>query len=91
MNLLDFVHHLVDGLGQDFDPNKDYWKILGLKQGASDKEIKIAYYKLAQKFHPDKTEGKTEAKFKEISSAYEVLSDSDKRSKYEQARRGNQR
>jgi len=44
-------------------------------KSASDKEVKIAYYKLAQKFHPDKTAGKTEAKFKEISSAYEVLSD----------------
>ena len=68
------------GLGQDFDAKKDYYKILGVKSGASDKEVKIAYYKLAQKFHPDKTAGKTESKFKEISSAYEVLSDSGKRS-----------
>jgi len=67
-------------MGQDFDPDKDYYKILGVNKSASDKEVKIAYYKLAQKFHPDKTGGKTEAKFKEISSAYEVLGDSSKRS-----------
>ena len=75
-------------MGQDFDPKVDYWKTLNVKSGASDKEIKIAYYKLAQKFHPDKTGGKTTEKFKEISNAYEVLSDSGKRSQWEAARSG---
>ena len=52
--------------GQDFDPKEDYYKTLGVSKSSSDKEIKLAYYKLAQKYHPDKTGGKTEAKFKEI-------------------------
>ena len=65
--------------GQDFDPAKNYWQVLGVKAGATEKEVKVAYYKLAQKYHPDKTEGKTVEKFKQISSAYEVLRDSSKR------------
>ena len=44
-------------------------------KNATEKEVKIAYYKMAQKYHPDKTGGKTTEKFKEISNAYEVLSD----------------
>ena len=70
-------------MGQDFDPSKNYWEILGVKPGTSEKEMKIAYYKLAQKYHPDKNEnkdgGKSAEKFKAISNAYEVLSDKDKR------------
>ena len=54
--------------------------MLGVTSGATDKQIKIAYYKLAQKYHPDKTDGKTTEKFKEIQGAYDVLSDSGKRS-----------
>ena len=65
-------------LGQDWDPKKDYYRSLGVGKTASDKEIKIAYYKLAQKYHPDK-DGGNEAKFKEISNAYQVLSDTTKR------------
>ena len=53
-------------LGQDFDPKKDYWKVLGVPPGSDEKKVKIAYYKLAQKYHPDKTDGKTTEKFKEI-------------------------
>ena len=59
----------------DFDPKKDYYSILGVNKNATEKEVKIAYYKMAQKYHPDKTGGKTTEKFKEISNAYEVLSD----------------
>lgn len=58
----------------DFDPQRDYYKVLGVSPGANDVEIKKAYYKLAQQYHPDKN-AKTEDKFKEISSAYAVLSD----------------
>ena len=57
----------------DFDPNADYYKILGISPTASDKEIKAQYYKLAHEYHPDKTGGSTEAKFKDISAAYDVL------------------
>src|SRR5256885_10708294 len=64
---------------------KDYYKILGVERKADEKEIKSAYRKLARKYHPDVNPGdKTaESKFKEISEAYEVLSDSEKRAKYE--------
>jgi molecular chaperone DnaJ len=64
---------------------KDYYDILGIKRGASDKEIKQAYRRLARKYHPDVNPGdKTaEAKFKEINAAYEVLADSEKRKKYD--------
>ena len=65
---------------------KDYYDILGVKKGASDKEIKQAYRKLARKYHPDvnPSDKSAEAKFKEINAAYEVLSDPEKRSKYDQ-------
>ncbi|MFQ5943287.1 MAG: DnaJ C-terminal domain-containing protein [Anaerolineales bacterium] len=61
---------------------KDYYKILGVDRGADDKEIKSAYRKLALKYHPDKNPD-SEEHFKEINEAYEVLGDSDKRSKYD--------
>jgi len=67
-------------------PGKDYYNILGVNRSASDKEIKQAYRKLARKYHPDVNPGdKTaEAKFKEINEAHEVLSDPEKRKKYDQ-------
>ena len=62
-------------IGQDFDHEKDYYKILGVGPKASEPEIKRAYYKLAQEYHPDKTGGQTQEKFKEISGAYGVIGD----------------
>src|SRR5207249_12099655 len=64
---------------------RDYYDVLGLKRGASQKEIKQAYRKLARKHHPDVNPGDkgAEERFKEINSAYEVLSDAEKRNKYD--------
>src|SRR5258708_3016360 len=64
---------------------KDYYKVLGVSKGASADDIKKAFRKLARKYHPDVNPGdkKAEEKFKEINEAYEVLSDPDKRKKYD--------
>jgi curved DNA-binding protein len=63
---------------------KDYYKILGVDKNASDKDIQKAYKKLAKKYHPDINKDKgSEAKFKELNEANEVLGDKDKRKKYD--------
>ncbi len=64
---------------------RDYYEVLGLSKGATDAEIKKAYRGLAKKYHPDvNKEPDAEAKFKEVNEAYEVLSDADKKAKYDQ-------
>jgi len=65
---------------------KDYYKTLGVSKSATQKEIKSAFRKLAQKYHPDKNPGDkaAEDKFKDLNEAYEVLSDPQKRAKYDQ-------
>lgn len=65
---------------------KDYYKILGVDRKASADDIRSAYRKLAMKYHPDKNHGdkKAEEKFKEINEAYQVLSDAEKRARYDQ-------
>ena len=64
---------------------RDYYEVLGLQKGASEDEIKKAFRKMAMKYHPDKNPGNKEAeeKFKEVNEAYSVLSDPDKKSKYD--------
>ena len=65
---------------------KDYYSILGVNRSASEREIKQAYRRLARKYHPDVNPGdkSAEEKFKQINEAYEVLSDKEKRQKYDQ-------
>jgi molecular chaperone DnaJ len=64
---------------------RDYYDILGVQKNASDQQIKSAYRKLALQYHPDRNQGNQEAeeKFKEAAEAYAILSDSDKRARYD--------
>ena len=65
---------------------RDYYEVLGIQKGASEDEIKKAYRKMAKQYHPDLNPGNAEAeqKFKEVNEAYEVLSDADKKARYDQ-------
>ena len=68
--------------------DKDFYKVLGVSKDASEAELKKTYRKLARQYHPDSNQGnaKAEAKFKEISEAYSVLSDKEQRTEYDQIR-----
>lgn len=65
---------------------RDYYEVLGLNKGASDEEIKKAFRKMAMKYHPDKNPGdkKAEEAFKEVNEAYSILSDPEKKQRYDQ-------
>jgi len=72
-----------------FNPGVDYYKTLGLKNTATESEIKKAYFQLAKKYHPDVNKTASAEKFKEISEAYHILSDNSIRKDYDAARSGN--
>ncbi|CAI5738945.1 unnamed protein product [Hyaloperonospora brassicae] len=86
------VLSLVTPINYAMDTSKDYYKILGVREDVSDRELKKSYRQLALKYHPDKAENAEDVevakeKFVQVSEAYEVLSDAEKRKEYDDARR----
>ena len=81
-----FITPLVKLVNHMPEQKRDYYEVLSVSKGASDDEIKKAYRKLAKKYHPDMNPGdkEAEAKFKEVNEAYSVLSDEQKRARYDQ-------
>ena len=86
-------HRSQERQAEGIDSSTDYYKVLGVRAGASDADIKKAFYQLAKKYHPDSTERQSntvkaqyEAQFKRVNEAYEVLGNKDKRSLYDDMR-----
>lgn len=71
----------------DFDPQKNYYDILGVAEGATEDEIKKAFRKQAMQHHPDK--GGDQEQFKKINEAYQVIGDAQKKQQYDAVRHGN--
>src|SRR2546422_9909515 len=65
---------------------KDYYKVLGVPEHATQKEIKAAYRRLSKQYHPDQNPG-SEDRFKDVSAAYDVIGDAEKRKQYDEMRR----
>jgi molecular chaperone DnaJ len=80
-----FMFMIKDRRRKGYMAKRDFYAVLGLDRGASEKEIKSAYRKLAKKYHPDLNQGNRQAeeKFKEVTEAYEILSDNEKRAQYD--------
>lgn len=71
-----------------YDDKVDYYKVLKVTPGATDKEIKEAFYKLSQTYHPDLTNGRTVEKFQKISNAYSIVGHLPTKQAYDHARKG---
>ena len=87
------IRHFANAKGLGFDPEVDYYSSLGVRSGATAAEIKKSFYASAKKYHPDSTQGhsaahkkSSEEKFKTVSVAYNVLSDRERRAKYDELR-----
>jgi DnaJ-class molecular chaperone len=74
------------GFKEQYDPQNDLYSVLGVSPEIDAKKMKLEYYKLAQKYHPDKNPGHGE-KFKLITNAYDVLKNQETKSSYDQARK----
>ena len=71
---------------EKFDPEYDYYKDMGLTSKATDAEIKNQYYKLCYEYHPDRSSGMHQDKFKLVNAAYQILKDKELRKQYDEAR-----
>ena len=70
----------------DFDPKTDYYKVLDLTNKATEKDIKNMYYKKCYEYHPDRTGGMHQDKFKDINNAYQIIGDEKKKKEYDDMR-----